>query len=98
MARRSIGPRLRFLKKRGAYYIVWTEGGRTRERSTARTDSGRFNTRDTVAVETPAAVATSLIVGNCNSRLCMAGNVIAFQAHTIFPERDIQGKSHAVPR
>ena len=41
MARRSIGPRLRFLKKRGAYYIVWTEGGRTRERSTGTTDSAK---------------------------------------------------------
>jgi integrase len=41
MARRSIGPRLRFLKKRGAFYIVWTEGGRTRERSTGSTDSAK---------------------------------------------------------
>ena len=41
MARRSIGPRLRFLKKRGAFYIVWTEGGRTRERSTGTTDSAK---------------------------------------------------------
>ena len=41
MARRSIGPRLRFLKKRGAFYIVWTEGGRTRERSTGTKDSAK---------------------------------------------------------
>ncbi len=27
MARRNSGPKLRFLDKRGAYYIVWTEGG-----------------------------------------------------------------------
>lgn len=41
MARRSIGPRLRILKKRGAYYIVWTEDGTTRERSTGTTDSAK---------------------------------------------------------
>ena len=35
MPRRNNGYRLRFLKKRGCYYIVWTEGGRSRERSTA---------------------------------------------------------------
>jgi integrase len=34
MPRRNSGPRLRFLKKRGNYYIVWTENGRSRERST----------------------------------------------------------------
>ena len=34
MPRRNSGPRLRFLKKRGVYYIVWSEGGRSRERST----------------------------------------------------------------
>lgn len=34
MPRRNNGPRLRFLEKRGCYYIVWTERGRSRERST----------------------------------------------------------------
>jgi integrase len=34
MPRRNSGARLRFLDKRGCYYIVWTEGGRSRERST----------------------------------------------------------------
>jgi integrase len=34
MPRRNSGPRLRFLEKRGCYYIAWTEGGRSRERST----------------------------------------------------------------
>lgn len=34
MPRRNSGPRLRFLTKRGCYYIVWTEYGRSRERST----------------------------------------------------------------
>ena len=38
MPRRNSGPRLRFLKKRGVYYIVWTESGRSRERSTGTTD------------------------------------------------------------
>jgi integrase len=38
MPRRNSGPRLRFLEKRGAYYIVWTEGGRSRERSTGTRD------------------------------------------------------------
>ena len=38
MPRRNSGARLRFLDKRGCYYIVWTEGGRSRERSTGTTD------------------------------------------------------------
>lgn len=38
MPRRNTGPRLRFLEKRGAYYIVWTERGRSRERSTGTAD------------------------------------------------------------
>jgi integrase len=33
--------RLRFLKKRGCFYIVWTERGRSRERSTGTADRGR---------------------------------------------------------
>lgn len=38
MPRRNSGPRLRFLEKRQCYYIVWTEGGRSRERSTGTAD------------------------------------------------------------
>jgi integrase len=40
MPRRNSGSRLRFLEKRGCYYIVWTEGGRSRERSTGTADRG----------------------------------------------------------
>lgn len=38
MPRRNQGPRLRFLKKRETFYICWTEGGRSRERSTGAAD------------------------------------------------------------
>jgi hypothetical protein len=38
MPRRNSGPRLRFLDKRGVYYIVWSERGRSRERSTGTPD------------------------------------------------------------
>src|SRR6476661_6992991 len=38
MPRRNQGPRLRWLKKRNCYYIVWTEHGRSRERSTGTKD------------------------------------------------------------
>lgn len=38
MSRRNNGPRLRFLDKRGCYYITWTERGRSRERSTGTAD------------------------------------------------------------
>jgi integrase len=38
MGRRNQGPRLRYLKKRHAYYITWTEQGRSRERSTGTAD------------------------------------------------------------
>lgn len=38
MPRRNSGPRLRFLEKRQCFYIVWSEGGRSRERSTGTTD------------------------------------------------------------
>ncbi len=34
MGRRNQGPRLRYLQKRKAYYVTWTEHGRSRERST----------------------------------------------------------------
>jgi hypothetical protein len=39
MSRRNLGPKLKFLEKRGLYYIVWTEDGRSRERSTGTADS-----------------------------------------------------------
>ena len=38
MPRRNSGARLRYLKKRGCFYIVWTENGRSRERSTGTAD------------------------------------------------------------
>jgi integrase len=41
MARRNLGPKLQFLSKRGFYYIVWTEGGRSRQRSTGTADSAK---------------------------------------------------------
>ena len=39
MSRRNLGPKLKFLVKRGLYYIVWTEDGRSRERSTGTADA-----------------------------------------------------------
>jgi len=41
MPRRNSGARLRFLEKRGCYYIVWTDRGRSRERSTGTADRER---------------------------------------------------------
>lgn len=38
MSRRNHGPKLRFLEKRGTFYIVWSENGRSRERSTGSAD------------------------------------------------------------
>lgn len=38
MPRRNTGAKLRFLKKRRCFYIVWTESGRSRERSTGTSD------------------------------------------------------------
>jgi integrase len=38
MPRRNQGPRLRWIEKRNCYYIVWTEHGRSRERSTGTAD------------------------------------------------------------
>jgi len=38
MPRRNSGPKLRFLERRGTWYIVWTERGRSRERSTGTAD------------------------------------------------------------
>lgn len=38
MSRRNQGPRLRWLDKRGGWYIAWTERGRSRERSTGTAD------------------------------------------------------------
>jgi hypothetical protein len=44
----------------------------TRERKGSRTDPGLFSARDTVAVDTPAARATSSMVGRALSRDSMA--------------------------
>lgn len=41
MSRRNQGPRLKWLAKRNCFYIVWTEHGRSRERSTGTADSGQ---------------------------------------------------------
>ncbi len=41
MVRRNLGPTLQFLSKRGCVYIVWTEGGRSRQRSTGTADSAK---------------------------------------------------------
>lgn len=38
MPRRNSGARLRFLEKRKCFYIVWTNNGRSRERSTGTSD------------------------------------------------------------
>lgn len=38
MPRRNQGPRLRWLAKRNCFYIIWTERGRSRERSTGTAD------------------------------------------------------------
>ncbi len=38
MPRRNQGPKLRWLEKRGCYYITWTDGGRSRQRSTGTAD------------------------------------------------------------
>jgi len=38
MPRRNTGPRIKWLDKRGAFYIVWYEGGRERSRSTGTAD------------------------------------------------------------
>jgi len=38
MPRPNLGPRLRFLRKRGRYYITWTEHHRSREQSTGTAD------------------------------------------------------------
>lgn len=38
MPRRNQGPRLKFLEKRGGYYIIWYERGRERSRSTGSSD------------------------------------------------------------
>ena len=46
----------------GAYPVSRTTAS-TRRRVSSDTCSGRLNTRDTVAVETPASAATSMIVG-----------------------------------
>lgn len=39
MSRRNQGPKLKFFAKRGCFYILWTERGRSRERSTGTADS-----------------------------------------------------------
>lgn len=45
MPRRNQGPKLKFLAKRGCYYILWTERGRSRERSTGTADSAEAQIR-----------------------------------------------------
>lgn len=45
MSRRNQGPHLRWLKKRRCFYIVWTEHGRSRERSTGTADRQQAEAR-----------------------------------------------------
>ena len=45
MARRNNGPRLRWLDKRQSWYIVWSENGRSRERSTGTRDRATAEVR-----------------------------------------------------
>jgi hypothetical protein len=40
MPRRNHGPHLTYLEKCGSFYITWTEGGRSRQRSTGSKDRG----------------------------------------------------------
>ena len=42
MPRRNQGPKLRYLKDRGAFYITWTINGRSRKRSTARQTASKL--------------------------------------------------------
>ena len=39
MARRNQGPKLQYLKQRGAFYVTWTVNGRSRKCSTGTADS-----------------------------------------------------------
>ena len=45
MPRRNQGPRLHWLEKRRCFYIVWTDGGRSRQRSTRTTDREQAETQ-----------------------------------------------------
>ena len=42
MARRNQGPRLQYIKERGAFYITWTVNGRSHRCSTGTADSERL--------------------------------------------------------
>jgi integrase len=44
MPRRNQGPRLRWLAKRGGFYVTWTEHGRSRERSAGTADREQAET------------------------------------------------------
>lgn len=44
MSRRNQGPRLRWFDRRSCYYVVWTERGRSRERSTGTADREQAET------------------------------------------------------
>jgi hypothetical protein len=57
MPRPNTGPRLKWIEKRQAWYVVWYEAGRERLRSTGTADGGEAEalSRNSSATAKPAA-------------------------------------------
>jgi integrase len=78
MPRRNSGARLRYFEKRKCFYIVWTERGRSRERSTGTADRGRaeialadfinLRTRDAGPRDPAAVLVTDLLADYARER------------------------------
>lgn len=103
MPRRNQGPRLKFLDKRGCYYIFWTENGRSRERSTGTADRreaeaifatwlARYTRKH--GPRDPSEVLVTDVLSDHLERLDAAGKDASREAYATIPLTDyFEGKT-----
>lgn len=105
MSRRNQGPKLKFFAKRGSFYILWTERGRSRERSTGTADSAeaqiklaQFLQRYTqkLGSRDPAEILVTDLLNNYLERLEFSGRDSQRAAYAAIPLSEFfMGKSLA---
>ena len=105
MSSRNQGPKLKFIAKRGCFYILWTERGRSRERSTGTADSteaqikfAQFLQRYTqkLGSREPAEILVTDVLTDYLERLEASGKDSERAAYAVIPLSEFfMGKSLA---
>jgi hypothetical protein len=105
MSRPNQGPKLRFFAQRGSFYILWTERGRSRERSTGTADSAeaqikfaQFLQRYTqkLGSRDPSEILVTEVLTNYLERLEVSGKDSERAAYAAIPLSEFfMGKSLA---